>query len=76
MVIDSSIDPHFNVISGESVQPIQVYDVCFHVDDVNRICEGVEVLKPRTHGLDVAPESLVNTFVSGRIPTKLWSICL
>lgn len=44
MIIDCGINSDFNVISSQGVESINVDDVCFHVDDMNAVGKGVEVL--------------------------------
>jgi hypothetical protein len=38
----------------------EVDDVCFHVEDVDAVGEGVEVLEAGAHCLDVPAEAFVN----------------
>jgi hypothetical protein len=76
VVVDGCVDSHLDVVSGDGVQPVEIDDIGLHVDNVDRVREGIEVLQPRPHRLYVPPKPLINPCVTTAIPTKLWSICL
>ena len=60
MVVDCSIDVDFDVVFGEGFLFAEVDDVRFHVQDVDAVGEGVEVLQAGAHCLDVPAEAFVN----------------
>ena len=45
VIVDSSIDSDFDVIPGEGIKSIEVDDVGFHVNNMNSVGTGVEVLQ-------------------------------
>ena len=44
MIIDCCFDLYFDVVSGESLEPVDVDDIGLHVDYMDPISEWVEVL--------------------------------
>ena len=44
MIVDGGVDVDFDVVLGEGFLFAQVDDVGFHVQDVDAVGEGVEVL--------------------------------
>ena len=60
MVVDCSVDVNFNIVFGEGFLFAEVDDVGFHVEDVDAVGEGVEVLQARAHCFDVPAEAFVN----------------
>lgn len=45
MIIDGSIDSDLNIISGQSIESIDIDDVSLHIDDMDLVSEGIEVLE-------------------------------
>ena len=45
MVVDSSVYSDFNVVSGDSIQSVDIDDVGLHVDNMNSVSKGIEVLQ-------------------------------
>ena len=44
MIVNSSINSNFNVISGQCIESVEIDDVSFHIEDMYFISTRVEIL--------------------------------
>ena len=69
MVVDCSVNVDFDIVFSQSLLFAKVDDVRFHVQHMNPVSEGIEILQARPHSFDILPESLVYSCIIQYIPT-------